>query len=44
MSGDAVWVRTGTALGFGGGSVLDAFSGATPLGQIATASTSSEYH
>lgn len=40
MSGDAVWVRTGTALGFGGGNVLDAFSGATPLGQIATASTS----
>jgi len=40
MSGDSVWIRTGTALGFGGGNVVDAFSGATPLGQIATASTS----
>jgi Na+-transporting NADH:ubiquinone oxidoreductase subunit B len=37
MSGDAVFVRTEAAFGTGGGSVVDSFSGATPLGQIATA-------
>lgn len=37
MSGDAVFVRTGSTFGIGGGSVLDSFTGATPLGQIATA-------
>ena len=31
MSGDKVWVRTDAAFGFGGGQVVDAFSGATPL-------------
>ena len=36
MSGDQVWVRTGKALGMGGGTVTDGFSGATPLGQLAT--------
>jgi Na+-transporting NADH:ubiquinone oxidoreductase subunit B len=37
MSGDSVFVRTEAAFGTGGGSVADSFSGATPLGQIATA-------
>ena len=37
MSGDTVWVRTGTAFGFGQGNVVDTFSGATPLGQVNTA-------
>lgn len=36
MSGDKVWIRTGSALGYGGGTVVDGFSGATPLGQVAT--------
>lgn len=40
MTGDSVWVRTGSALGFGGGKAVDAFSGATPLGQIATSTNS----
>jgi Na+-transporting NADH:ubiquinone oxidoreductase subunit B len=34
MSGDQVFVRTGTTFGWGGDQVIDAFSGATPLGQI----------
>lgn len=38
MSGDQVWVRTSDVLGIGGGTVVDGFSGATPLGQIAIAS------
>jgi Na+-transporting NADH:ubiquinone oxidoreductase subunit B len=37
MSGDQVWIRTKSIFGFGNGNVLDGFSGATPLGQIATA-------
>lgn len=36
MSGDQVWVRTADTFGMGGGSVIDGYSGATPLGQIAT--------
>ena len=36
MSGDAAFVKTDAALGFGGGQVSDAFTGATPLGQVAT--------
>lgn len=36
MSGNEVWVRTGGAFGMGKGEVVDGFSGATPLGQIAT--------
>ena len=40
MSGDKVWIRTKETFGLGGGSVVDGFSGATPLGQIATATTS----
>lgn len=41
MSGDSVWVRTRDAFWWAGGNAVDGFSGATPLGQIATASTSS---
>jgi Na+-transporting NADH:ubiquinone oxidoreductase subunit B len=37
MSGDKVFVRTDSVFGLGGGQVTDAFSGATPLGQIGTA-------
>ncbi|NLO70132.1 MAG: NADH:ubiquinone reductase (Na(+)-transporting) subunit B [Porphyromonadaceae bacterium] len=39
MSGDKVWIRTGETFGLGGGSVVDGFSGATPLGQVSTATT-----
>ncbi len=41
MSGEKVFVRTSTTFGLGDGTVVDAFSGATPLGQIATATTNS---
>jgi Na+-transporting NADH:ubiquinone oxidoreductase subunit B len=40
MSGDMVFVKTGSIFGMGGGQVIDAFSGATPMGEIATATTS----
>ena len=36
MSGDQVWVRTADTFGMGGGTVIDGYSGATPLGKIAT--------
>ena len=36
MSGDQVWVRTADTFGMGNGTVIDGYSGATPLGQIAT--------
>ena len=36
MSGDQVWVRTRDAFWWGGGNAVDGFSGATPLGQLAT--------
>ena len=36
MSGDKVFVSTGSVCGLGEGQVVDGFSGATPLGQIAT--------
>ncbi len=36
MSGDQVWVRTADTFGMGSGTVIDGYSGATPLGQIAT--------
>lgn len=36
MSGDQVWIRTKETFGLGGGTVVDGFSGATPLGQVAT--------
>jgi Na+-transporting NADH:ubiquinone oxidoreductase subunit B len=41
MSGDKVFVRTSDTFGLGAGTVVDSFSGATPLGQIATATTNS---
>ena len=38
MSGDSVWVRLASTFGLGGeGKVVDGFTGATPLGQIAAA-------
>jgi Na+-transporting NADH:ubiquinone oxidoreductase subunit B len=37
MSGDKVFVRTEATFGIGGSQIVDAFSGATPLGQIGTA-------
>ena len=39
LSGDKVFVRTDNTFGLGSGNVVDAFSGATPLGQVATATT-----
>lgn len=36
MSGDQAFVKIDSALGYGGGSVADGFSGATPLGEVAT--------
>ena len=36
MSGDSAFVKTDSAFGFGGGTVVDGFSGATPLGEVAT--------
>lgn len=41
MSGDQVWVRTGKTFGMGGGEVVDGFSGATPLGQMAVTDATS---
>ncbi|MDR0685911.1 MAG: NADH:ubiquinone reductase (Na(+)-transporting) subunit B [Dysgonamonadaceae bacterium] len=40
ISGESVFVRTDSVLGFGAGKITDAFSGATPLGQIGTATQS----
>ena len=39
MSGDAVWVRTDATFGLGEGAVVDGFTGATPLGQVAVSPT-----
>ena len=36
MSGDEAFVKIDSALGMGGGTVIDTFTGATPLGQVAT--------
>ena len=36
MSGDSAFVKVDSALGYGGGNVVDGFSGATPLGEVAT--------
>jgi len=36
MSGDEAFVKLDSALGMGGGTVVDTFTGATPLGQVAT--------
>ncbi len=41
MSGDKVWVRTRETFGMGGGTVVDGYSGATPLGQIGTTEVAS---
>jgi Na+-transporting NADH:ubiquinone oxidoreductase subunit B len=35
MSGDNVWIDQSPILGLGNGQVVDAFTGATPLGQVA---------
>ncbi|MCH5327544.1 MAG: NADH:ubiquinone reductase (Na(+)-transporting) subunit B [Coprobacter sp.] len=43
MSGDAVFVRTSDTFGLGAGATVDNFSGATPLGQVAT-STGESLH
>ncbi len=40
MSGDQVWVRTTDTFGVGGGTVVDSYSGATPLGQLAVSDAS----
>ncbi|MDD6210974.1 MAG: NADH:ubiquinone reductase (Na(+)-transporting) subunit B [Bacteroidales bacterium] len=40
MSGDKVFVRTTPVCSLGSGSVVDTFSGASPLGQVATATSS----
>ena len=37
MSGDMPFVKTTPAFGMGAGTVVDGFTGATPLGQVATA-------
>ena len=37
MSGDQVFIRTSDTFGLGAGQVVDGFTGATPLGQIAIA-------
>ncbi len=39
MSGEKVFVRTADTFGMGSGTLIDGFSGATPLGEIATATT-----
>jgi len=39
MSGNTVWVRTGTTFGLGGGTPVDSYTGATVLGELATASS-----
>ena len=36
MSGDEAFVKVDSAFGMGNGTVVDAFTGATPLGQVAT--------
>ena len=36
MSGDEPFVKVDSILGMGGGTVVDSFTGATPLGQVAT--------
>jgi len=40
MSGEAAFVKTGSVFGTGGGQVIDAFSGATPLGELEMATAS----
>ncbi|MCD8166825.1 MAG: NADH:ubiquinone reductase (Na(+)-transporting) subunit B [Bacteroides sp.] len=38
MSGDTVWIKTDSILGIGSGQLVDTYTGATALGQAATAS------
>ncbi|MDD2797424.1 MAG: NADH:ubiquinone reductase (Na(+)-transporting) subunit B [Bacteroidales bacterium] len=38
MTGDSIFVRTDDTFGIGAGHIVNGYSGATPLGQIATAS------
>lgn len=39
MSGNTVWVRTESTFGLGGGTPVDTYTGATVLGEVATATT-----
>lgn len=41
MSGDNVWIRLNGTFGWAKGTAVDGFSGATPLGQLATTSSHS---
>ena len=43
MSGDQVFVRTADTFGLGAGTVVDGFSGATPLGIASTATSGTGY-
>ena len=43
MSGDKIFVRTADTFGLGTGSVVDGFSGATPLGIASTATSGTGY-
>ena len=43
MSGDKVFIRTADTFGLGAGTVVDGFSGATPLGIASTATSSTGY-
>lgn len=43
MSGDKIFVRTADTFGLGAGSVVDGFSGATPLGVASTATSGTGY-
>ncbi|MBR6489977.1 MAG: NADH:ubiquinone reductase (Na(+)-transporting) subunit B [Muribaculaceae bacterium] len=36
MSGDLAFVKTDSAFGYGDGTIIDGFTGATPLGEVAT--------
>ena len=42
MSGDSVFVGADSCLGLGAGTPIDAYSGATPLGQLATSTCATE--
>lgn len=44
MSGDSVFVPSNSIAGLGNGFLIDSFSGATPLGQIASANVAENIH
>ena len=44
MSGDSVFVPSDSIAGLGNGFIIDSFSGATPLGQIASANVAENIH